>query len=262
MYSVETLAADLRTLGVRAGETLLVQSSTRAIGAVRGGSAAVVAALREVLGPQGTLVVYTATPENSDTSPLDAARTGGLDPERLRAFRAAMPPFDRDTTPASPSMGRIAEEVRTTPGAVRSAHPQTSFTALGPKAGLLTAGHELRCHLGEDSPTHRLYQDGARALLVGVPLWCCTPFHLAEYWQPEQVTQRYGCVVRDERQRRQWVHFDALRLEVRHFEALGEVLAEELPGVVRGRFGDAASFLLPIPDAVDHVNKWLRNRWS
>ncbi|MER8183093.1 AAC(3) family N-acetyltransferase [Kitasatospora sp. NPDC094015] len=262
MYSVETLAADLRRLGVQPGETLLVQSSTRAIGAVAGGSAAVVAAVREVLGPHGTLVVYTATPENSDTSPLDAARTAGLDPAGLRAFRASMPAFDRARTPASPSMGRIAEEVRTTAGAVRSAHPQTSFTALGPKAERLMAGHRLTCHLGEQSPTHRLYQDGARALLIGVPLWCCTPFHLAEYWQPEQVTQRYGCVVRDERQRRQWVHFDALRLEVRHFEALGQVLGAELPSVREGVFGAAPSFLLPVAEAVDHVNKWLRNRWS
>ncbi|GAA2140008.1 AAC(3) family N-acetyltransferase [Kitasatospora kazusensis] len=257
MYSVADLTAHLRELGVREGEILLVQSSTKAIGAVEGGSAAIVAALREVLGPDGTLVVYTATPENSDTSPLAAMLTDGLTPEKLRAHRATMPPFDLARTPASTEMGRISEEVRTTRGAVRSAHPQTSFTALGPRAEELMAGHRLTCHLGEGSPTRRLYQAGARALLVGVPIWCCTAFHLAEYRQPDVPAMRYGCVVRDERGLRQWVHFEAARLEIRHFVPMGEALRERLGGLVTGRLGNAECFLLPVREGVDLATEWL-----
>ncbi|MER5865810.1 AAC(3) family N-acetyltransferase [Kitasatospora sp. NPDC002040] len=257
VYSVADLTGHLRELGVQEGETLLVQSSARSIGQVEGGTAGIVAALHAALGPTGTLVVYTATPENSDTSPLAALLTDGLDQEKLRAHRATMPPFDRANTPASPALGRISEEVRTRAGAVRSAHPQTSFTAIGPRAEELMTDHQLESHLGERSPTYRLYQAGARALLVGVPLWCCTAFHLAEYWQPEQVVQRYGCVITDRRGLRQWVHFDGLKLEIRHFEAMGEMLADRLPGLVTGRLGNAGCYLLPIRAGVDTAAEWL-----
>lgn len=262
MYSQAELTAHVRDLGVREGETLLVQSSVKAIGPVDGGSAAIVAALRAALGPAGTLVAYTATPENSDTSPLDRAATAGLPPAELRGYRATMPAFDRASTPASRTMGRLAEEIRTTEHAVRSDHPQTSFAAVGPAAGRLMAGHDLRSHLGERSPTHRLYQEGARVLLVSVPWVCCTVFHLAEYWQPEQAQQHYGCVIRDGRGVRQWVHFDALRLEVRHFEEMAQAVVRECAGLVRGRLGDAECFLLPIAETVDLATKWLLNRKS
>ncbi|WP_354641908.1 aminoglycoside N(3)-acetyltransferase [Kitasatospora camelliae] len=259
MITQAELVADLRASGVREGETLLVQSSTRAIGPVAGGSAAVVAALLEALGPTGTLVVYTATPENSDTSPLHHRAIAGLDPEGVRRFRAAMPAFDPARTPASPTMGRIAEEVRLHPGAVRSAHPQTSFAAVGPAAERITAGHPLRSHLGEDSPVHRLYRDRARALLVGVPVWCCTPLHLAEYWQPDREPQTYGCVVRGADGAPVWEHFRGLRLSDAHFAAVGEELAR-LESLRHGRLGEAHCFLLPIRDAVECADKWLRNR--
>jgi aminoglycoside 3-N-acetyltransferase len=172
-----------------------------------------------------------------------------------------MPPFDPVRTPASRTLGRIAEEVRTTPGAVRSAHPQTSFAALGPAAGELMGDHPLACHLGERSPTHRLYRAGARALLIGVPVWCCTPLHLAEYWQPVlPPMQRYGCVVTDGHGRRQWAHFDDLPLTDRHFAVMGDALAEQMTDLVTGPFGDAPCFLFPIAEGVDLATKWLLNR--
>ncbi|GJF28273.1 AAC(3) family N-acetyltransferase [Kitasatospora sp. NE20-6] len=257
MYSRTELADHLRGLGVREGETLLVQASARAVGPVEDRTGTITAALRDTLGPAGTLVAYTATPENSYTSPLHRQATAGLDPAGLRRHRATMPPYDPVATPASPTMGRLAEEIRLLPGAVRSTHPQTSFAALGPRAEALTGGHRLTSHLGEDSPVGRLYDACARVLLVSVPWSCCTVLHLAEYRQPDPPVQRYGAVVKDRRGFRQWVHFDAPSLAIAHLERMAADLARDLPGLVRGRLGDAECVLMPIADAVDLATKWL-----
>src|SRR5689334_19612096 len=57
-----SLAADLAALGVRRGDTLLVHASLRSLGWACGGPVAVVLALRDALGPDGTLVVPAQTP--------------------------------------------------------------------------------------------------------------------------------------------------------------------------------------------------------
>jgi len=76
-----SLAADLRALGVRPGQVLLVHASLRRIGPVRGGAAAAAAALRDAVGSRGTVAVPAGTAGNSDTSRLYLARTAGLTPE-------------------------------------------------------------------------------------------------------------------------------------------------------------------------------------
>ncbi|MEV4558655.1 AAC(3) family N-acetyltransferase [Kitasatospora sp. NPDC049285] len=260
MYSQSELAGDLRALGITEGETLLVQSSLRALGPVAQGAPGVVGALREALGADGTLVVYTATPENSRTSPYYRRATAAMTPDQLREYHAAMPAWDAAATPASPTMGRLAEEVRLLPGALRSGHPQTSFSAVGPAAAHLTQGHPLPSHLGEGSPVERLYLSGARALMIGVPVWCCTPLHLLEYWQPDRRPQQYSCVVREPDGGRRWESFTGVRLEDEHFPDMGEALSAGLESLVAGRVGDADCFLMPIRDAVDLADKWFRNR--
>ncbi len=67
--------------------------------------------------------------------------------DQLRTYRNQMPAFDKHTTPSG--MGAIAETLRTTAGAVRSDHPQSSFAAIGPQAAHLMDGHRL------DSPSRR-----------------------------------------------------------------------------------------------------------
>jgi len=149
----ESLAADLRTLGVRAGSVLLLHSSVKALGWVCGGPVAVVQALCDSLGADGTLVVPTHTPDNSDPA-------GWQHPPVPQSWwpiiRAHMPGFDAMLTP-SRWMGAIAEAVRTWPGARRSDHPHTSFAALGRAADEIVAGHRLDDMLGDTSPLGRVY---------------------------------------------------------------------------------------------------------
>ncbi|MFF7214229.1 aminoglycoside N(3)-acetyltransferase [Streptomyces sp. NPDC008238] len=256
MHTLQSLTRDLRALGVEPGEVLLVQGSLKSIGPVEGGVRTVIAALRAALGDHGTLVAYAATPENSVTSRADRQHTEGMDEAELAAYREAMPAFDPLTTPVSPSVGRLGEEVRLLTGALRSAHPHTSFTAFGPAASFVTDGHALESHLGEDSPTARLYDLRARALLIGVDLWVCTAYHLADYRAVPPPDRPYQAVVRTEDGGKEWVHFEAPDIDDRHFPGLVPVVASEC-AVLDGPLGAADCHLVPIADAVDVIAKWL-----
>src|SRR5271170_2297235 len=147
-YTVRSLRSELRALGLAAGSTVLVHSSARSLGFVAGGTQAVVQALLDALGPAGTLVVPTHTPDNTDP----AEWLNPPVPESWwPAIRIQGPGFDRSRTP-SRWMGVIAETVRTWPGALRSDHPHVSFAAVGRHAVSVTGSHKLDDALGEGSP--------------------------------------------------------------------------------------------------------------
>ncbi|MGW2652483.1 aminoglycoside N(3)-acetyltransferase [Streptomyces sp. NPDC001478] len=249
------LAAQLTALGVERGGVLMVHASLRAVGRVDGGADTVVRALREALGPEGTLVVPAFTPENSDTSPHYRARVHGLDADAREAVRAAMPAFDPATTPA-PSMGRLAETVRRSPGAARSAHPQTSFAAVGPLAAAVLAGHRPDCHLGEDSPLARLDDLHSQVLLLGTGYATCTAFHLAEYRAPSPPRRTYRCVVRDGTRRRWWTYED-VALDDSDFATLGTDFERSGAPVRTSPVGSAPARLFRLPAAVEFARGWL-----
>ncbi|KPI15863.1 HEXXH motif domain containing protein [Actinobacteria bacterium OK074] len=251
----EALAGDLRALGLRPGDTVLVHSSLRAVGPVVGGADTVVDALRDVLGPSGTLVVYTQTPDNSDPSRWHLTRGYAVPEERWPELRDSQPPFDLRTTP-SHGVGVLPETVRARPDARRSAHPQSSFTALGARAAEVTGGHAPDCHLGERSPLARLEQLGARVLLLGVGHEVCTAFHLAEYRVPGRPWRTYDCVVGDGRGGREWYHYRDVTLDASPFGELGREY-ERVTAVARGRVGAADSRLLELAPAVAYATRWL-----
>jgi aminoglycoside 3-N-acetyltransferase len=242
------LVEDLRALGVTPGRDVLVHSSLRAVGAVEGGAATVLRALVAAAGHEATIVVPTQTAWNSRSSATFRAATAGLGPAELACYLASMPGFDPRTTPSS-GMGAFAEYVRTSSGAVRSNHPQTSFAALGPGAGQCTADHPLACHLGESSPLGWLARRDAMILLLGVGYAVCTAFHLAEYRLPGRRPRRaYHCRVADGEARDR--EFWDVALDDSDFAALGGRM-DSAGFVRRGRVGAAESRLIPIRCAVE-----------
>ncbi|MFC0532442.1 aminoglycoside N(3)-acetyltransferase [Phytohabitans kaempferiae] len=188
----EGLAGDLAALGVRRGSVLLVHSSFKALGWVCGGPVAVVQALLDALGPQGTLVVPTHTPDNTDPA---GWRHPPVPESWWPVIRAHTPAFDPGLTP-SRWMGVVAETVRTWPGARRSDHPQVSFAAVGPAAEAVVAGHQLDEMLGERSPVGAVYRMDGDVLLVGVGHGSNTSLHLAEYRLPDPPRRWEGSAVR------------------------------------------------------------------
>ncbi|MBE0635892.1 AAC(3) family N-acetyltransferase, partial [Candidatus Bipolaricaulota bacterium] len=137
--TVKTQKAELSALGVRQGMVLLVHSSLSALGWVCGGPVAVITALQEAVGPEGTLVMPSYTgglsdPQNWQHPPV---------PEEWKnTIRAETPAFDPLRSPTR-GMGQIAETFRTWPGTVRSDHPRSSFCAWGAHAQYIVEAHPL-----------------------------------------------------------------------------------------------------------------------
>ena len=248
----KSLAQNLTNLGLRPGDTVLVHSSLRQIGPIRDGARDVVHALLDASGPGGTVVIPTQTLNNRDPSRWQHAPVPEAD---WPALRATLPPFDPLTTPST-DMGQVAECVRTWPGAVRSAHPLTSFAAVGPNAAELMRVHSLSSMLGEESPLAALERIEARILLIGVGFEKCTAFHLAEYRQPVQMRYWISSVMRTERGR-EWVSYEATELEDQDFGTLGAAFEAQTDSVVRGTVGAAESRLFPLRDAVRFAAKWI-----
>lgn len=253
-WSVDSLIDDLRKLGLGPGDTVLVHSSLRAIGRVSGGAAGVVAAIRQVLGDEGTLVVPTFNEENSKTSRAHLERIEGLTEQQAQAFREGMPAFDKSSTPSS--TGRISEQVRHLPDAERSDHPVVSFAAAGAKAKSVTADHARDCYHGEESPLGRLYAEGASVLLVGVGYDKCAAFHLAEYHMEDAPRGTYWFVI-DDGAGPDWQSVESIILDDGDFAELGADFEKETGLAKPGRLGSAQARLLPMAPAVDFAVSWL-----
>jgi aminoglycoside 3-N-acetyltransferase len=260
--SRDELASALAAAGLPTGPDVLVHCSMRALGPVDGGPATLLDALRDVVGPESTVVVPAQTANNSTTSPDYRAATASLDGAGRRAFQAAMPGFDRASTP-SWRMGRFAEHLRGQPGAVRSGHPQTSFAALGPAAEKRMWVHALPSHLGEESPLAALYAADAWILLLGVGFDRCTALHLAEHrlpWAPS--TRPYRCFVARGDGQREQLDFVGVDHDISDFERIGQWLIAA--GLVRsGPVGRAVAMTVPLIGAVDLAVGWMtrhRNR--
>lgn len=166
--SIATLVRQLTALGVRRGGVLLVHTSFRAVGPVEGGPLGLIAALRQTLGPAGTLVMPTMT-----------------DGESV---------FDPTQTPTV-DMGVTAELFWRQPGVVRSDHPGGSFAAEGPLAEVICATQPLSPPHGVESPVGRVWNADGQVLLLGVTHSENTTLHLAEAVAGVPYSVEHPCVV-------------------------------------------------------------------
>ena len=259
--TVESLHHDLEILGVRPGMVLLVHSSLSAIGWVCGGPVAVILALRNALGPTGTLVMPA---HSADLTEPSKWREPPVPETWWPVIRKNMPAYDPDLTPAR-SMGIIAETFRNQNGALRSAHPQHSFCAVGPRASFITDGHTLEFGMGERSPLARIYELDGHVLLLGVDHSRNTSMHLAEYRAsyPSRCVVEEGAPLSAAGASGKWTTFEDINLDSSDFGRIGEDLLRSQGGggVSRGEVGQAHSQLMRQRDVVDYTVEWLgKNR--
>ncbi len=168
----EEVAAQLRALGVEEGGTLLVHTSFRAVRPVEGGPRGLIRAIRDALGPRGTLVMPSWTGDDEAV-------------------------FDPRTTPASPDLGVVADTFWRLRGVARSDHP-FALAAAGPLAERVTADPLPLPPHAPESPVGRVHDLDGQVLLLGVGHDADTTLHLAEllggvpYRVPRHVTVLRG----------------------------------------------------------------------
>lgn len=175
-----SLAVDLGAIGLEPGDAVLVHAGLRSVGRVIGGPDTILAAMREVVGPEGTILGYT------DWQLEDDERD---DP----ALRPHIPAFDPLTSRSTRDNGFWPEMLRTTPGALRSGNPGASMAAIGGRAAWFTADHALDYGYGPQSPLGKLVEAKGKVLMLGAPLGRITLLHHAEHLArfPNKRVKRY-----------------------------------------------------------------------
>nr|GID85786.1 AAC(3) family N-acetyltransferase [Actinoplanes derwentensis] len=229
-----------------------MHSAVAAIGFVAGHVQAVAEALLTVLGPHGTLIVPTHTPNNTDPATWERPPV----PETWwPVIREQSPGFDPQRTP-SRWMGALSETIRTWPGTLRSTHPETSFAAIGPLAATITADHPLHDGLGDRSPLGALYRADGKVLLLGCDHANNTSLHLAECRQPDPPAEPHGAAVRNPDGTSTWHTWTSPVADETDFDDIGRAYEKTGP-VTTGRVGNATTRLMPQRALVDFATTWI-----
>jgi aminoglycoside N3'-acetyltransferase len=265
VWDPRELKAQLRAIGVGPGDLLMVHASLRAVGPVAGGPPGLLAALLDVLGPQGTLLAYVSWQHSS----YDATLAGG---ELTREERNAWPVFEPATAPPYDGFGQFNRFICAHPEARRSEHPDASIAAIGRRAADLTAHHPLLDGYGPASPLGRFVAGGGRILMLGAPPGAVTALHLAETIAriPGKRRVRYQVPLRVDGERcwRVAEEFDTSAL-LDEFAASG---FDPIAGIatdyvaqgngLRGRIGHAGSWLFDAQELVSFGVRWLESRFG
>jgi aminoglycoside 3-N-acetyltransferase len=159
-----TLGADIAALGIRPGDNVFLHSSLKSLGFVEGGPSAVIGALLDVIGPQGTLVVPTYY------------QPGGT------IFRTCqLPDYIFDIAVHGTGLGALPSAFLKLPGVCRSLHPTHSVSALGPQAAFITEAHHVAPSIfGRDSPWERFLRLDGKVLGLGITMGPVTFYHMLE----------------------------------------------------------------------------------
>jgi len=254
-WTRQKLAEHCAALGLGPGDAVLVHAGLRAVGPILGGPDALIAALRDAVGPDGTILAYCDWQLETTDDP---------------SLRAHIPAFDPLASRAIRDNGAFPELLRTTPGALRSGSPGASCAALGGRAAWFVADHALDYGYGPHSPFGKLVDAGGKTLMLGAPLDTMTLLHHAEHLAriPGKRVLRYAApiLVDGKTVWRDFEEFDTGQpvvagLEDDYFEEVVEDFLATGAGR-RGLIGHAPSVLVDAAAIVDFGTAWLERRFG
>jgi aminoglycoside 3-N-acetyltransferase len=237
LRTIARISEDLRNLGVRPGDTLMVHSSLKSMGHVPGGAKTAIRGLLEALGDEGTLLMPALS--YMDVSP-------------------DQPVFDPERTPSC--VGVIPELFRTRPRTNRSIHPTHSVCGTGPRAGKMLANHVVDTSpVGEYSPFRLLPLMGGRILMLGCGLRPNTSMHgIEELSVPPYLFLQEAVTYVIRHQSRDFpVHHKrhGFQGHEQRYDRLPEVMER---GLLRGKVLEADSWLIDAEPMWEVVDRKLR----
>lgn len=163
-------------LGINQGDIVLTHTSLSSMGYVVGGAECLYRALEKTVGKEGTIVVPSQTVEISDPVTWEYPP---VPYEWHQTIRDSMPAYDKKLS-FSKSMGSLSNFLGLLPQATRSSHPMYSFTAIGSNAIEITSSDGYDFPFGNQSPLGKMYNLGAKVLMIGTDFETNTALHLAE----------------------------------------------------------------------------------
>lgn len=172
---VETLAGQLRALGVRAGDILIPHVAMRDLVPVENGPTGVLDALRRAVGANGTLLFHVPCETSGNVAEAD---------QRIATGRqmAGGDGFDPAKGPPRARLGEFARAVIADREMRVAAHPAARFAATGKQAAKLLAPMPWDDPLGPGSPLDRLCALQGKVLDFGVDTPTLTIGSLADYY--------------------------------------------------------------------------------
>ncbi len=252
------LKKDLTALGVAPSDCLMLHVSVKSIGWLVGGPDILMMALLELLGPDGTLMMYVGWEDGPYT--MD-----GWSEEKKVAYLKECPGFDPITSRTVVEWSVVAEIVRKWPGAVRSTHPDGSYAAIGKMAASLMADHPLKYGYGANSPLAKLVASQGKILNIGAPLNTTNLLHYAEDQSdvPNKRIVTYQMPVKTA-DGVEWVEieeFDTSDGIIDGYEGdyFTDLMAEyiEQYDIRAGKIGEARSYLFEAVHLSDYAISWM-----
>lgn len=161
--SKEILIQELKRIGIKSGDHVLVHSALSKIGYIENGPTTLIQALLDVVGDDGTLLMPSFPAKGRNKDHLESH-----------------PFFDIKNTPSQ--MGITTEIFRKMPNVFRSFHPTDAVCAKGKLAAHFTNSHYNQLTpYNEFSPFRKLCDANGKILMLGTTLnGACTNLHTLE----------------------------------------------------------------------------------
>ena len=175
MLRRQDIASDLSSLGLAAGDVVMVHASLRAIGEVAGGPDQVHLAIKDVITEHGTMFMYASCPDY-----VDEVGRGNLTPDQEAEVLEKLPAFDPHTARSSRDNGALVELFRTYPGSRMNEHV-ARFVVWGRHAEPLLRPQPWDFAFGHGSLLERFVELDGRILLLGSDHDNVTFLHYAEH---------------------------------------------------------------------------------